>query len=372
MNKTMIKISGLILLTISNMFQVLSQSPEEMDFLNFSVITDPQIRYYTQEYNKLCPHTHMCDVLVDVDNSIFRISGMTTEDACCGRCECGNNCLNTLDCCPDRLPRLLTSEEVKDVYTNPVQCVRAQFRPYDQKRYNGRSYFMVTKCADNYLNKIVVENCKLEYTDFDFQEDIPNFLPVTDKTTNRTYKNKYCASCNHISDSNLIYWEVEAGIFDTEVKIQKLADIQVLFAVDRASNVVFKIPRKLWDAAQQIQLCVNYIDRCNVTGLWEFEDPDVESLCVSYLSLYKGYKNIHCYMCNGFDESTIEQICDDSLGSGWRPTSFISLLDYNNLEPSEQGQDIVSGSNCNDNQLYDSWVVSNCAFITNASAAHIF
>ena len=362
MEKVTFKFFGQIIkiFVIFNVSRVQSQSPEDTDFLNFTVIADPRVRYYTQDYNRMCPYTEMCDVLVDVDPSVL---GTDTEGPCCGKCECGNDCLNTRNCCPDRLPRLLTSGEVKAVYDDPVQCIHAQFRAYDQRRYNGKSYFMVTRCADDYFDKDVINNCQLEYEDFDLVNDIPNFLPVTDKTENRTYKNKYCANCNHAFDSNLVYWEAKIGIFKTDVKIQGLADIQMLFRMDPSSNLVFEKPPQLW-YVEFIELCDAYIDRCNVTGLWDIKNPDIESMCVSYLSQYKGYKNIHCYICNGFSEITVELICDKSLDSGWRPKSFISLLDFNDLESDRQPQDPVADTSCEDNQQYDTWAVSyNTLFI---------
>ena len=368
MEKTKIKVLILLvkIVGIFEISEVLSQDIEDTDYLNFSVIANPQVRYYAKDYNRLCPYSEMCDVQVPVDPSVFWNSGMSMGEQCCGACKCGNDCLNTLDCCPDRLPRLPTSNEVKSVYDKPVQCVHAQFRSYNQKRYNGKSYFMIANCAADYYDEDVIENCRHEYEDFDFVKDIPNFLPVTDLTKNSTYKNKHCANCNHALESNLVYWEAVVGIFDQEVNIQRLEDIQNLFKVDQASNVVFQIPNQLFwtPAADHIKLCDFYIDKCNVTGLWDVRNETLESLCVSYLSRYKEYKNIHCYICNGFPESTIEQICDGgSTTSGWRPKSYISLLDFNDLEPdsraSEGLQDSGANISCEDDQQFDASTVSN-------------
>lgn len=84
------------------------------DFLNFSVIQDPLVRQYSKEYNTLCPHTHMCNVKINYNASLFGFSDDLKRilKPCCEYCTCGSECLRTLDCCLDDLPRLLSSEEV--------------------------------------------------------------------------------------------------------------------------------------------------------------------------------------------------------------------------------------------------------------------
>lgn len=334
------------------------QYPEEQNFLNFSVIADPKVRFYAVEFNRMCPYTHMCDVQVDVDYSIFRISGIMFEYPCCGRCGCGNDCLETLDCCPDRLPRLLTTDEVNSVYNNPQECVQAQFRPPQGNRFSWKSYLMTAKCPEIDVHTEMVENCHKEYSDFDFAADIPNFLPVTDRTTNITYKNKFCALCNRASPSALIFWEIQIGSQAFEIRIKSLSDVNPLFASDEKSNAVFIIPNKLTEASEYITTCTIYIDRCNVTGNWKEYDPEIESLCVSYLSSYKEYKNVHCYICNGFNTSSIEEICEDTIES-WRPRSFVTLLDFNDIKQEETGSNDNVEHFCHNNQIYDNWAVSN-------------
>ena len=61
--------------------------------------------------------------------------------------------------------------------------------------------------------------------------------------------------------------------------------------------------------AGSVKECQYLIDHCNVTGLYTAEDPSLMAACSSYTSVYKHYKNIHCYLCNGNSESTVEDKC---------------------------------------------------------------
>ena len=358
MNKQGLITCSFVFLLLQTSVNCQRSSPQTpyVDYLDFSVITDSIVRQYSEEFNSMCPHTYMCNVLIDYDVSLFPI-GMTIKSPCCGPCNCHNDCLKTLDCCLDILPRLLTSDEVKAKHENPTQCVQAQFKPVLEDRFNSKeAYFMMTKCSSSYPDTTVQENCLKEYSDFNFVNDIPWFLPVTDNVTKITYKSKYCAICNNAAPSDLVFWGVNLGTSsDRDIKIQGLSDVNDLLTTDSQSNVVFKVPRSLVDHGSFIQECDYYIDKCNTTGLWKKYDADMESLCLSYLSSYKQYKNVHCYLCNGFDARAIVEICEDD-ALGWSPSSYVTLLDFNNLEVRDD-KPAVQDNSCPVNQKYDVWKV---------------
>ena len=152
------------------------------DYLNFSVINNPEIRRYSEEFNALCPHTNLCEVKVYFNESLFNyIPPDMYEEACCGSCSCpSSNCMEDRECCIDALSRLLTTEEVRAIHDNPAQCIYAQYRSYDADKYNGQSYILITKCSENYHDKDVRDKCMQSYSDFDFVYEIPGYLPVTD------------------------------------------------------------------------------------------------------------------------------------------------------------------------------------------------
>ena len=331
----------------------------QTDFLNFSVIQDPTVRQYSEEYNALCPHTHMCNVKINYNASLFGFSRDSKRilKPCCEYCVCGSECLKTLDCCLDDLPRLLSSEEVHAVYLNPERCIYTQFRPFHAEKYNGLAYKLVTKCSDVFSDINVKDNCFKDYSEFDFVADIPEYLPVTDTNTMVSYKNLYCALCNHIPHKDLSFWkvEVECGNYikpSMNEPVQSLSDMEDFITREERCNVVFRNSYRQPHTGR----CTPYIDKCNVTGLWEEYNAELESLCVSYTSRYVEYKNIHCYLCNGFKESSISEICEQP-PVNWRPSSFITLLDFNDLEKSEDGEENPFDDLCSQIQKYDLWSV---------------
>ncbi|XP_060573214.1 uncharacterized protein LOC132731112 isoform X2 [Ruditapes philippinarum] len=48
-----------------------------------------------------------------------------------------------------------------------------------------------------------------------------------------------------------------------------------------------------YDYLQTVQ-----ISRCNVTGLWRQYDADIDWACRNFITPYKTFKNIYCYICN--------------------------------------------------------------------------
>ena len=61
-----------------------------------------------------------------------------------------------------------------------------------------------------------------------------------------------------------------------------------------------------------------------------------------------------------YDRSTVEEFCDGSTpSSGWRPSSFVSLLDFNNLELSDKEEMLEPTGQqvCVEGEIYDAWTV---------------
>ena len=236
--------------------------------------------------------------------------------------------------------------------------------------YNGLAYILVTECSESYHDEYVRSKCHKAYSEFNFVIDIPGYLPVTDNRTMDSYKNMFCGICNHVPRSELIFWDSGVvcnepiALNDTE-NLQSLSDIEQFIARDGRCNLEFKVPSYLKNRQPPIRTCKPYIDTCNVTGLWQQYDPVLESLCTSYLSSYKEYKNVHCFLCNGYDRSLVEEICEEGPPI-WRPSSFISLLDFNNLELSDEEMlETTRQLGCAEGQMYDIWTVRVLLFLRN-------
>lgn len=303
------------------------------------------------DFKLLCPYTDIC-----YSNTSSNPMGQQLSMPCCSSCKCDADCEN--DCCPDKPERYLNNEEIESIKHSIKQCVYAQFRPYNDNKLNGKSYDMVVRCPTDYNDEEVKFLCMREYHDFRFDnDDVKTLMPVSSIVSNVTFRNYYCAICHHATDLDLRLWNTKIQcIMDKKLLISNPSEIASGLAVEDLCQVVFIPPNDITDVVRHCQ--EGFIARCNVTGSWESGDDNLESACLSYTSEYNGYKNIHCFLCNGHNVSDIEQICEPMQ---FPPDyhSFVALLDFNNLEGTST--DYIRNKQtkqCSSSSRYDPLMVS--------------
>ena len=110
------------------------------------------------------------------------------------------------------------------------------------------------------------------------------------------YRNKHCAVCNNetVSDDKRISLEVvhcEQSTFDINV-YSSIPEMQESLRMSKC-NLQFD----LWE---ERSICPDYnaISQCNVTGMWDVWDEEVEMTCKSYDNKFLIFRNIFCYACN--------------------------------------------------------------------------
>ena len=109
------------------------------------------------------------------------------------------------------------------------------------------------------------------------------------------YRNKHCAFCNNVtvSDDERHFLRVDCkqGTFDINV-YGSIAEMQESLRMSKC-NLQF-------DVWEDRDTCSDYnsISRCNVTGMWDVYDEEVEMTCKSYDSKYLIFRNTFCYACN--------------------------------------------------------------------------
>ena len=119
------------------------------------------------------------------------------------------------------------------------------------------------------------------------------------------YRNKHCAICNNetVSDDK----RISLAVTDCE---QNTFDINVYSSID-------EIQQRLTMSKCNLRFPLNYlaigdvcpdyntISQCNVTGMWDVWDEEVEMTCKSYDRKFLIFKNIFCYACNvGYSDFT--------------------------------------------------------------------
>lgn len=272
------------------------------------LIPDADVRRLVQDFGRLCEGTFLCNLNVSVPD-IHPVDGGIMIP-CCRECRCDDDCHVNNDCCPDIIPHVLESSEVERQYDSLVECVQTQYFPKPMSEVFIRSYEMVAKCPPSYTNKDLKERCEKQFDYFaDSSEDFTDIVPVTDNATEVSFKNVYCAVCNNITEDDIIKWGTNV-----------VCTTNPPFLVDYTENVKkalhdrtgcyleFSLPDTMPTSAAK-KACNYLIDRCNMTGLFYPEDPFLKKSCASYTSVYKHYKNVHCYLCNGNSEESVEETC---------------------------------------------------------------
>ncbi|XP_052794719.1 uncharacterized protein LOC128227857 [Mya arenaria] len=311
-------------------------------FTNTSSIPDLNYELYDShpmEYYNVPPEWHTAEE-----------SAPRGSYVCCFDCSCDSNC--GFDCCPNVLEDFMGPAEVEA--TRQWQCVHTQYRKSANGYiYDYNSLMLVGQCPSTVNSQDVSEKCMQEYDDYEFVEGPRYFVPVYSRFTNRTYRNMYCAECQGETDGDLKPWGMNLACEYGNALLNRFTDIPSLLD-DRTDCYIFFQPPK--DLNAGLEYCPEYTNRCNVTGLWTTYDSDIEAACLSYRSVYYDYNNVHCFLCNGGDASSVSTYCTDQDGSTDPAPmySFISLLDFNDLEkPMQAERAMLADENCDQGYIQD-------------------
>ena len=120
-------------------------------------------------------------------------------------CHCDDLCSLYGDCCHDAQKVNSTSNSSSNLY-NMLSCIQTSFpdsRSVPRPVYSYDAYFMVATCPQQWVsshpNKQMAQQILHCCTN-------SSLSPVTDLTTNFTFRNIYCAECNNINQSQLVQW----------------------------------------------------------------------------------------------------------------------------------------------------------------------
>ncbi len=152
--------------------------------------------------------------------------------------------------------------------------------------------------------------------------DLFGMLPVSDLQNNTTYKNVFCARCNHASNQTL--WKFSAsckGLIPADLPQNRSLMLQ--FIIEKC-EWRFKPPR---EQKRHLKRCLAIERTCPDSALVE-KEPFLPALCSFYafpVCRNIQIKNPHCDICKGKDISAYSCYCKISLGKS--PSSGILPLD---------------------------------------------
>ena len=275
---------------------------------------------------------------------------------CCEPCRCDDDCHLTDDCCPDIIPRVLGPAEVMSKNSNPLRCTHVQYPLIPMTEVIIQSYEMVSVCPSDYSRKDVKEKCERDYDKSDLLDTgIIEIIPVSDKKkTLMPYKNINCAICSEVNADQVIPWVIKV-VCSNFVPILFHNGIRKVKALHDRSDC--KLSYTAQDSIKPgVKKCKYLIDRCNSTRLSTSEISFFERACASYTSIYKHYKNVHCYACSGnADYSKLGEEC--FLSSYGESIGFTGVLYFN--EPfSSTETEYNSDASCSSTSVYGESTVS--------------
>ena len=225
------------------------------------------------------------------------------------------------------------------------------------KEYNGYNYGIlryriVTSCPNGENNKTLADKCASQN-----KTSILDYTWVTDESTGMIFQNEYCARCHNVD--RYFKWQIRTTYRSVlSVNFSSLPNsIHAPYC-----ELIVELPEDRMHSADNYRCYRANRAECNITGLWQDYDSDVELACRTYVSpiidyspFSMVYKNIYCYYCNGFKAQQFTTSCPD-LYKGQRGdlrTSFSALIDF-----TERQANGIS-SVCDQHEIFDKFTVSN-------------
>ena len=226
--------------------------------------TDETQKKVVKTHLQFCPYTNLCNF------SFLRFlpSGFTSS---CDSCSCELDCDLKNDCCPDILD---FNNFSKGTFKSQVECMAMSLK----KSPSALTVDVVSKCPE--YSKYH-ELCEEE-----FYKTVEEIVPVTDKTNNVTYKNKYCAFCHQSGTENLVFWSPTVECEQNEkTQIVYKTEKDLISSVLQSSSCDIKYTLNNAEDVDTTS-CIPVIDTCNITGRWASFDPFLMSACLFYENIY--------------------------------------------------------------------------------------
>lgn len=203
---------------------------------------------------------------------------------------------------------------------------------------------MITECPRQFTDHKLKSKCESR----SIVNDII-YPPVTLEKYRRTYRNEFCAKCHGII--SYVPWTLEIECYEAvDIYFQeKIED----FLQELASSPDCSL-YNIAPSGVRLRQCFfsGTVDRCNVTGNWHTYDPFLEKACSTYTAILQdggpNYRNIFCFLCNGFSPLGSARSC--WLSAGEIPVSLAALLNFQRDQSTGKNSADIT---CRNNEMYD-------------------
>jgi len=266
-------------------------------------------------YYELCPRKpSWCDELfLDENVTLAIIEDEDFVQQLCAPCSCQAECVFHENCCPGsmfgfakyRYKKMLLNKKPTEMFTEE----------------NVDWFYFLQECmeqdvvhfGDNPAMEFDNKNC----------HNVSDWAPVTSKETGLSYYNKHCANCN--GDRNITEW---ITTFSCEFPEDATSEekMTVLEEDSKCTLIyfngdLFKIDERDWGAIEGKwkkrrfpSPNIEIFSKCNITGLWQELDRDIDLACqmfdtpymdntditgnISIVNSRHKYHNVYCFVCN--------------------------------------------------------------------------
>ena len=229
-------------------------------------------------YNAIlyCGPTFVCDKTYLAQFGIPENNG--NNFSICGSCFCDDYCFADEDvspCCPDMY--------FKYGFTECTDfTVKAGF-------LEPKLHAVIGLCPPD-ADASVVKNCTRDRS----EEELLQTPPIYSYATKRTYKNRYCALCNNITD--FYEWKLEFACPE-KTDFNHLSSYEEISLLTKQKNcsIIFSTYHEPDECKPSTQ---ETISSCNVSGTWRHYDRQIEMACLSAYHTSILFRNIFCAICN--------------------------------------------------------------------------
>lgn len=228
----------------------------------------------SRQYIEFCGANTLCSENNGEDGMIENM--MEKFSTICPSCSCVKECYMLGNCCPD----IALST-----------CIPTKHQIHDLNNHTDVFHNVVSHCP---MKNGVSEPkpCLFSFTLTNFQTQIP----VTSRKTKISYASKTCAEC-HGENQISVSWSFDVSCPEIPIDPSVFSDFSdlMLGMQERRCTVNLQPPSNY-----KAQSCnkETTIGECNVTGLWDRRDKDLETACLNYWRPFGAFQNVFCFLCN--------------------------------------------------------------------------
>lgn len=256
-------------------------------------------------------HSKTCDDLCS------NVTDLNRKPGCfCTDCDIYN------DCCQDRQLPVYTSKIYKcNVRLSEVEMI-----------------YSVSKCDKNWHDLKIKNKC--ENPQMEIENNMMNHVPVYSNLTNTTYRNAYCAKCNH---ENLNMFTIRLFVFeptptrDMNESDERITELAVKEFLNRNKVGKPMFTYRFLEPIPDLKLrrCINAIDTCPSNSSQELKQACSNS--TAYRSYIKNgkvtyFKNEYCAKCNGIQENFLKCMIQKGFTDGRKSVSLQVLFDLTGFQ----------------------------------------